>query len=121
VVKVKKKAGQAREKTKKKRPVKKKKKAGKKKKAEKKARPPRSVVKIRRRRRLRCCPHCPDYEYCEDRGECCEYCDYYLNGKCMYGKKTAIPQFEEENIELPDYRGDDFGIDDYEAYESVYE
>ena len=80
-----------------------------------------SVVKIKRRKKLKCCSHCPDYEYCEDSGECCEYCDYYLNGKCMYGKKNRIPTVNDETIDLPDYRGDDYGIDDYEAYESAYE
>ena len=78
-------------------------------------------AKIKAPTASKCCSHCPDYEYCEDRGECCEYCDYYLNGRCMYGKKTAIPHGEDGNIELPDYRGDDYGIDDYEAYETVYE
>jgi hypothetical protein len=78
------------------------------------------VVKIVRKRRIKCCLHCPDFEYCEDREYCCDYCDFYLNGKCIYGKKTTIPSVDDE-IELPDYRGDDFGIDDYEAYESGYE
>lgn len=97
-----------------------KKKAVKKKAASKKSKK-KHAVKIVRRRRLKCCRHCPDYEYCNDRDVCCEYCDYYLNGKCMYGKKSGLPTVQEGIIELPDYRGDDYGIDDYDAYESMYE
>jgi hypothetical protein len=69
---------------------------------------------------IKCCSHCPDYEYCDDRGLCCDYCDFYLNGACTHGKKKGIPSLDEQ-VELPDYRGDDYGIDDYEAYEPVYE
>jgi len=97
--------------------------AGKKKNASKKApkKPAKkAAVKIKQKRRRKCCVNCPDYEYCDDRGYCCDYCDYYLNGKCMHGKKKGIPSVNQE-IELPDYRGDDYGIDDYEAYEAVYE
>jgi hypothetical protein len=71
-------------------------------------------------RKIKCCQHCPDFEYCQEKGECCDYCDFYLNGKCTYGKKKGLPSVNQE-IELPDYRGDDYGIDDYEAYEPVYE
>ena len=97
-----------------------------KKKAVKKAKALKSPEKAKdkkaekRVRRRKCCPHCPDHEYCEDRGFCCDYCDFYLNGKCTYGKKKGIPSLDNE-IELPDYRGDDYGIDDYEAYESAYD
>jgi hypothetical protein len=69
---------------------------------------------------LKCCPHCPDFEHCEDKNVCCDYCDFYLNAKCNFGKKKGIPSVD-DNVELPDYRGDDYGIDDYEAYEPVYE
>ncbi len=68
----------------------------------------------------KCCPHCPDYENCEEKGVCCEYCDFLLNGKCTFGKKKGIPCMDNQ-VDLPDYRGDDFGIDDYGAYESVYD
>ncbi|MFH1056133.1 MAG: hypothetical protein V1744_08580 [Candidatus Altiarchaeota archaeon] len=71
-------------------------------------------------KKIKCCQHCPDFEYCEDKGICCDYCDFYLNGKCTYGKKKGIPSTNQQ-VELPDYRGDDYGIDDYEAYEPVYE
>ena len=71
-------------------------------------------------KKMKCCVHCPDYEYCQDKDVCCNYCDFYLNGKCTYGKKKGIPSLDNE-IQLPDYRGDDYGIDDYEAYESVYD
>jgi len=71
-------------------------------------------------RKIKCCSNCPDFEYCEEKAECCDYCDFYLNGKCTFGKKKGIPSVNQE-IELPDYRGDDYGIDDYEAYEPVYE
>ncbi len=69
---------------------------------------------------VRCCSHCPDFEHCDDKDECCDYCDYYLNAACTWGKKKGIPSVNQE-VELPDYRGDDYGIDDYEAYEPVYE
>jgi hypothetical protein len=71
-------------------------------------------------KKIKCCSHCPDFEYCEDKGVCCDYCDFYLNGKCTFGKKKGIPSVNQE-VELPSYRGDDYGIDDYEAYEPVYE
>ena len=71
-------------------------------------------------KKIKCCSNCPDFEYCEEKAECCDYCDFYLNGKCTFGKKKGIPSVNQE-IELPDYRGDDYGIDDYEAYEPVYE
>ncbi|MBU0762946.1 MAG: hypothetical protein KKD39_07955 [Candidatus Altiarchaeota archaeon] len=68
------------------------------------------------KRARKCCIHCPDYSKCDDRGVCCDYCDFFLNTKCTYGKKRGIPSLDEQ-IELPDYRGDDYGIDDYDAYE----
>jgi hypothetical protein len=70
--------------------------------------------------KIKCCSHCPDFEYCDEKAKCCDYCDFFLNAKCTYGKKKGIPSVNQE-VELPDYRGDDFGIDDYEAYEPVYE
>ena len=85
-----------------------------------KVKSPRPVKPAARKVKLKCCVHCPDFEYCKDRGGCCDYCDFFLNGKCTYGKKRGIPSVNQE-IELPDYRGDDYGIDDYEAYEPVYE
>ena len=95
--------------------------------AVKKVSPPKAVVKAVKGpavkivgKKIKCCNHCPDYEHCDEKDVCCDYCDFYLNGKCMYGKKKGIPSVNQE-IELPDYRGDDYGIDDYEAYEPVYE
>jgi|WetSurMetagenome_2_1015567.scaffolds.fasta_scaffold370693_2 hypothetical protein len=69
---------------------------------------------------IKCCVHCPDFERCDEKGVCCDYCDFYLNARCTFGKKKGIPSVDQE-VELPDYRGDDYGIDDYEAYEPVYE
>jgi len=69
---------------------------------------------------IKCCEHCPDFEHCDEKAYCCDYCDFYLNGKCTFGKKKGIPSVNQE-IELPNCRGDDFGIDDYEAYEQIYE
>lgn len=37
----------------------------------------------------RCCPSCYLYEDCEERGECCEECDFYNKGKCMLKEKEA--------------------------------
>ncbi len=72
------------------------------------------------KKKLKCCSHCPDFTKCDDKGTCCDYCDFYLNARCTFGKKKGIPSLNQQ-IELPDYRGDDYGIDDYDAYEAVYE
>jgi hypothetical protein len=87
--------------------------------AQKHAKPLKQVMKAPAKG-IKCCEHCPDFEYCEDKGVCCDYCDFFLNAKCTFGKKKGIPSMN-QSVELPDYRGDDFGIDDYEAYEPVYE
>jgi len=81
---------------------------------------PSKALKRVKAKGLKCCSHCPDFSHCDEKSYCCDYCDYYLNAKCTFGKKKGIPSVNQE-IELPDYRGDDFGIDDYEAYEPVYE
>ena len=72
-------------------------------------------------KKLKCCHHCQDYEFCNDRGTCCEYCDFLVKGKCTHGRKRELLSADKENIEIGDYRGDDYGIDDYEAYEDLYE
>jgi hypothetical protein len=70
----------------------------------------------------KCCPHCPDHQYCKDKGVCCNYCDFYFKGHCMYEKeKDLITPNGNVIMEMSNYRGDDYGIDDYEAYESVYD
>ncbi|MFC2162920.1 hypothetical protein ACFLRF_04495 [Candidatus Altiarchaeota archaeon] len=80
------------------------------------------VSKIKAPKADKCCPHCPDHKYCKDKGSCCNYCDYYFKGKCMYEKeKNLLSRDGEVIMEMNDYRGDDYGIDDYEAYESVYD
>ncbi|MBD3262110.1 MAG: hypothetical protein GF334_10675 [Candidatus Altiarchaeales archaeon] len=61
----------------------------------------------------KCCKHCQDYKLCKERGECCEYCDYYSKGLCTYQLTKDLPK---HMIEICDYRGDDYGIDDYTAY-----
>ncbi|MFH0859970.1 MAG: hypothetical protein V1921_02105 [Candidatus Altiarchaeota archaeon] len=72
----------------------------------------------------RCCAHCQDYKNCDDRKRCCEFCDYCIKKKCIYKKdstskamKAAIERKIEADFTLSDYRGDDYGIDDYEEYE----
>jgi len=65
---------------------------------------------------VKCCRRCQDYKYCDDRGKCCEYCNYYVNAKCFHGLKKIVIG-SEAKFELADYRGDDYGIDDYQAYE----
>ena len=78
-------------------------------------------IKAGDRAKTKCCAHCQDYEFCQDKGFCCEYCDFLVKGKCNYGKKRKLSSADKENIEIGDYRGDDYGIDDYEAYEDLYE
>jgi len=68
--------------------------------------------------KLKCCRHCPDHKYCKDKNGCCEYCDYLVNNKCIYGKKDKIVVgITSGKIQLSDYRGDDYGIDDYSEYD----
>jgi hypothetical protein len=69
-------------------------------------------------RKLKCCHYCQDYKYCKDRKSCCEYCDFLVNNKCIHGKKGKIVVgIAGGKIQLDDYRGDAYGIDDYSAYE----
>ncbi|MCX6695410.1 MAG: hypothetical protein NTU61_03865 [Candidatus Altiarchaeota archaeon] len=72
-------------------------------------------------KKLKCCVHCQDYEQCDDKGNCCEYCDFLIKGKCNYRRNKEILSADKENIEIGDYRGDDYGIDDYEEYEDMFE
>ena len=79
-----------------------------------------AYVKIKGRK-VKCCAHCQDYEFCKDRKACCEYCDFFIKGACNYGRKKQLSSADKEKIEIGDYRGDDYGIDDYEAYEDLFE
>ncbi len=88
--------------------------------AKKTAAKPKGKSLDKKSKKRKCCPNCPDYEHCDDKSGCCDYCDYCLNGKCTHGKKKGIPSVNDQ-IELSNCRGDDYGIDDYEAYESAYE
>jgi len=72
-------------------------------------------------KKLSCCVHCQDYEFCQDRGRCCEYCDFFVKGKCNYRRNKELLSADKEKIEIGDYRGDDYGIDDYEEYEDMFE
>lgn len=69
----------------------------------------------------KCCKNCQDYKNCDDRTKCCDFCDYCVNVKCTYSRvKGKLPGGEiEPNLTLPDYRGDDYGIDDYKEYEGL--
>jgi len=72
----------------------------------------------------KCCKHCQDYKFCKDRGRCCEYCDFYINAHCTYTPKKKGAAYStltgvETKFELANYRGDDYGIDDYSEYEDV--
>lgn len=67
---------------------------------------------------VKCCKNCQDYKKCDDKGKCCEYCDHYSKGFCTY---ELTKKLVDNIVELTDYRGDDFGIDDYEQYESEYQ
>lgn len=66
----------------------------------------------------KCCKNCQDYKYCKNRGKCCPYCDHYSKGKCylMEHKKQASDEAAKE-LSFSDYRGDEYGVDDYEEYE----
>lgn len=66
----------------------------------------------------KCCKHCQDYKYCDERGKCCIYCDHYVNGKCSY-KRDAKRAKDDEDFILEDYRGDEYGIDDAGNYEGL--
>lgn len=76
----------------------------------------------KKRTGLKCCKHCQDFKYCKDKNGCCEYCDHYNKGKCTYKEdnKRAL-KIEAEFNKLADYRGDEYGIDEYEAYSEEFE
>lgn len=71
----------------------------------------------------KCCKHCQDYDKCDEKDGCCEYCDFYLKGLCTYvphSKKVPATQTilnVETSYMFDDFRGDNYGIDDYEEYE----
>jgi len=69
---------------------------------------------------LKCCKHCQDYKYCDDKNGCCEYCDYYQkSGKravCTFDKK----KLSEEIFELGESPNEEYGIDDYTEFEDLF-
>jgi len=65
----------------------------------------------------KCCKHCQDYEACDEKGDCCEFCDHYWKGYCAY---ELTKELLNSKVELDDYRGDAFAIDDYSEYQSDY-
>jgi len=75
------------------------------------------TAKAKPKKAAKCCKHCQDYVKCDKRGVCCPYCDFYLRRACIYGRKNVNNSID-PNFEITNYRGDDYGIDDYEAYEA---
>ena len=71
----------------------------------------------------KCCARCQDYKNCDEKNGCCEYCDYYVKAKCTYTpdkKKKVSPRVvldDSTSYAFDDFRGDNYGIDDYEEYE----
>jgi hypothetical protein len=66
----------------------------------------------------KCCKHCQDYKYCKTKGKCCRYCDHYSKGKCYLAEhKKLADENAAKNLSFGDYRGDEYGMDDYEEYE----
>lgn len=72
----------------------------------------------------KCCKHCQDYKKCDEHGKCCEFCDYNIGKKCIYTKSkkpTALSiaiEKSDSKFSLDNFRGDDYGIDDYAEYET---
>ena len=64
----------------------------------------------------KCCKHCQDYKYCKSRGKCCHYCDHYNRGKCYYAEHKKQNIDTPQDLTFTDYRGDEYGMDDYEEY-----
>jgi hypothetical protein len=66
----------------------------------------------------KCCKHCQDYKYCKSKKKCCQYCDHFKKGKCylLEHKKQDLAE-KSGNLTFTDYRGDEYGMDDYEEYE----
>ncbi len=69
----------------------------------------------------KCCKNCQDYKYCDEKCKCCEFCDYSVNNKCSYQKfkKNSLTVKIYPNLTISNYRGDDYGIDDYNEYEEL--
>lgn len=71
----------------------------------------------------KCCKNCQDYKHCDEKNGCCEYCDYYIKAKCYYTramKKKIDPKIVMDantSYAFDDFRGGDYGIDDYNEYE----
>ena len=70
--------------------------------------------------KLKCCIHCQDFKYCDDKNSCCEYCDYYqISVKkvvCTFDKK----KLSEEAFELGESPNEEYGIDDYTEFEEYF-
>lgn len=67
----------------------------------------------------KCCKHCQDYKNCDQKGKCCDYCNYLVKSKCTYKDRKIRKTIEDVMsgaIELSNYRGDEYGIDEYDAY-----
>ncbi|MBM3308696.1 MAG: hypothetical protein FJY77_00415 [Candidatus Altiarchaeales archaeon] len=66
----------------------------------------------------KCCKYCQDYKYCKKRSKCCQYCDHYSKGKCYYAEHTRQSgKTTPKDLVFSNYRGDEYGMDDYEEYE----
>lgn len=71
----------------------------------------------------KCCPHCQDYKQCDDKRGCCEYCDFQVKENCTYSKekkKKIDPGAvldTSTSYAFDNFRGDNYGIDDYEEYD----
>ncbi|MFH1721643.1 MAG: hypothetical protein ABH950_03450 [Candidatus Altiarchaeota archaeon] len=67
-----------------------------------------------------CCKHCQDFKYCDERGKCCEYCDHFVKGLCAYLRDKKLLK-NDTDFTLEDYRGDEYGIDEAEAFAEIEE
>lgn len=65
----------------------------------------------------KCCKGCQDHKNCKTRGKCCHYCDHYNGGKCYLIEHRRQRIKEAKGLSFSDYRGDEYGMDDYEEYE----
>jgi hypothetical protein len=44
----------------------------------------------------KCCSNCYIYDACENRNECCQECDYYSGGECLYSEVEPYEELAEE-------------------------
>ncbi|MEM1689440.1 MAG: hypothetical protein QXX33_00440 [Candidatus Hadarchaeales archaeon] len=40
----------------------------------------------------RCCPNCYLFEECDQKGECCEECDFFENGRCALKSRDILDE-----------------------------